>query len=93
MLKKLILGVGLAAGLAACAHTPSAPIQPTAWTPPAQTLPAGCVSGDATRGARDSRCAGPGSTYTKGDIQRTGQTDVGTALQMLDPRISISRGQ
>ena len=90
MLKKLIVGVGLAAGLAGCAHTPPATTQPMAWTPPAQTLPMGCLNPTATRGARDPQCAA-GRTYTQSDIQRTGQTDVGSALQMLDPSIKISR--
>jgi hypothetical protein len=30
----------------------------------------------------------PGRTYSNEDIQRTGQTDVASALQLLDPSIS-----
>jgi hypothetical protein len=31
----------------------------------------------------------PGSTYSREDLERTGQTDVGHALERLDPRIRV----
>jgi hypothetical protein len=33
-----------------------------------------------------------GNSYTQKDIQRTGATNVGRALQMLDPSIRVSGG-
>jgi hypothetical protein len=33
--------------------------------------------------------ATPGRTYSQEDVQRTGQTNVGDALQMLDPSITV----
>jgi hypothetical protein len=31
----------------------------------------------------------PGRTYSQTDVERTGQTNVGDALQMLDPSITV----
>lgn len=40
--------------------------------------------------AQPERCNNlPGSTYSREDIDRTGQTDVGRALERLDPRIRV----
>jgi hypothetical protein len=36
-------------------------------------------------------CAGPGHTYSRADIDRTGATTVGEALRLLDPTITVSR--
>lgn len=33
-----------------------------------------------------------GSSYSQEDLQRTGNPDVGRALQQLDPRIQVSHG-
>ena len=33
--------------------------------------------------------AAPGRTYSQDDVQRTGQTTVGGALQLLDPSITV----
>ena len=39
---------------------------------------------------RPNECfATPTRTYSQDDVQRTGQTDLGNALQMLDPSISV----
>jgi hypothetical protein len=39
---------------------------------------------------RPGQCSStPGRTYTNEEIERTGQTDVGNALQQLDPSISV----
>jgi hypothetical protein len=35
-----------------------------------------------------TQCAGFGSTYSKQDVDNTGQTDLGRALPMLDPTIT-----
>jgi hypothetical protein len=37
---------------------------------------------------KDDQCAGFGNTYTRQDIDNTGQTTVGGALPMLDPAIT-----
>jgi hypothetical protein len=38
----------------------------------------------------DQDCSGlPGRAYTDEDIRRTGQTNVGDALQLLDPSVSV----
>ena len=89
MVKKLLLSAGLAVTLAACAHDPSAPAGSSAAA--TRVPPTGCVS-TATRLPPDHRCGGFGSTYTQGDIRRTGQTDVGDALRMLDPSITVHGG-
>ena len=49
---------------------------------------------DAKRGGDDAskqdRCIyGSGRSYTQDDIRRTGQSDIGHALQMLDPSVSL----
>ena len=39
---------------------------------------------------RANECSGsPVRTYSQDDVQRTGQPDLGNALQMLDPSISV----
>jgi len=89
MMKSLALSTALALILAACA---AAPVSPEKATTANAKPPAGCVGQTATLiPLKDSAsCAGFGSTYTKEDVDRTGQIDLGRALQMLDP--SISRG-
>jgi hypothetical protein len=89
MVKKLLLSAGLAVTLAACAHDPSAPSSSTSAR--ARVPPPGCVN-SATRLPPDHLCPGPGSTYTQGDIRQTGQTNVGDALRMLDPSITVHGG-
>jgi hypothetical protein len=36
-------------------------------------------------------CLGPGHTYTRADIDNTGETTVGGVLRMLDPSITVTR--
>jgi hypothetical protein len=89
MLKSFALSCTLALILAACATAPSTPdkAQAAANAKP----PAGCVGQTATRiPVKDgsNTCAGFGNTYTKQDIDNTGQIDLGRALPMLDPSIS-----
>ena len=36
-------------------------------------------------------CASPGSSYSEEDLRRTGRTNAGEALQMLDPSITVHR--
>jgi uncharacterized lipoprotein YmbA len=65
--------------LAACAST----------TPTTRTAAAGCP-GNSTASRIPKQCsASPVRTYSQEDVERTGQTDVANALQMLDPSISV----
>jgi hypothetical protein len=83
MLKSLAIGACLAL-LSACASTPA----PTTTQTAAAKPPAGCVAQTATRiPVKDGDCAGFGSTYTHQDLDNTGQTYLGPALQMLDPSV------
>jgi hypothetical protein len=89
MLKTFALSTALALSLAACATAPSAPdkAQAAANAKP----PAGCVAQTATRiPVKDGSmaCAGFGNTYTRQDIDNTGQIDLSRALPMLDPSVS-----
>jgi len=83
---KMLAAASLILSLAACAGAPTAPM-----TPPAAQVkpPPGCVAQTATRiPVKDDTCAGFGSTHTKEDVDRTGQTDLSRALPMLDPSVT-----
>lgn len=86
MLKSSVIGACLVL-LSACATTPS---NPDKTTTASAKPPAGCVGQTATLiPLKDpTSCAGFGSTYTRQDIDRTGQTSLDRALQMLDPSIT-----
>lgn len=88
MLKSFAVGACLFL-LSACA---SAPLKPDQATVANAKPPAGCVGQTATLiPLKDSKsCAGFGNTYTKDDIDRTGQLTLGPALRMLDPSISTT---
>ena len=48
-----------------------------------------CVIGSASRiPERPDQCSA-GRSYTQEDVERTGKTDVGDALQMLDPTVTV----
>lgn len=49
-----------------------------------------CVT-PATRIPQPNDCSAPGRSYSQQDIQRTGQTNVGEALQLLDPAVTVHR--
>jgi len=87
MMKSLALSGALALLLAACA---TAPVSPDKASAANAKPPAGCVGQTATRipVKEDQTCAGFGATYTRQDIDNTGQTTVGAALPMLDPSIT-----
>ena len=69
--------------LAACATHPAPPTTAaTGSQSPAQP----CTAMNART---DAPCTGTGRTYSQQDIQRTGQQNVGPALQMLDPSITV----
>lgn len=88
MLKSFALGACVLL-LSACAGSPTKPNQATTAN---ARPPAGCVGQTATLiPLKDPKsCAGFGSTYTKDDLDKTGQTEVGPALRMLDPSISTT---
>ena len=88
MKRLLALSAALALALAACATTP-APDQAKATATANAKPPAGCVAQTATHlPVKDDACAGFGSTYTKQDLDRTGQTNLDQALRTLDPSIT-----
>jgi len=87
MKRSLALTVVIALMLAACAATPSSP-DPAKATANAKP-PAGCVAQTATRlPVKDDACAGFGATYSKQDVDNTGQTTLDRALPMLDPSVT-----
>ena len=84
MVRILLIGTTLA--LAACAGTPA--------TPAAQNSVASTAAPNTNCIASASRipqngCNVAGRAYTQEDIDRTGKTDAGQALQMLDPSITV----
>ena len=86
MLKSLTSIGALALLLAACAATTPAPEKTTA----AATPPPGCVAQTATRlPVKDGACAGFGNSYSKQDLDNTGQVFADRALGMLDPSVRV----
>jgi hypothetical protein len=77
MFKTFLLCV--TATLAACAST----------TPATRTAGTGCAENSTASRIPKQCSASPVRTYSQKDVQRTGQTDVGNALQMLDPSITV----
>jgi hypothetical protein len=85
MFKNLLICAVVSASVIACsATTPARPDSRTAAAAP-------CPQNTASRiPMRPGECSStPGRTYSNEDIERTGQTNVGEALQMLDPSISV----
>ncbi len=88
MMKSLALSGALALILAACATPPPTPDKAT--TAKAAKPPAGCVAQTATRlPVKDDACAGFGNTYSKQDLDQTGQVYADKALEMLDPSVRV----
>ncbi len=88
MLKSSVLGACVALSLAACATTSAPPSTVAANT---VKPPPGCVAQTATRiPVKDDTCAGFGQTYSKKDLDNTGQTFADKSLSMLDPAVQIS---
>jgi hypothetical protein len=84
MWPRIVIGACAALALAACASAP-----PTLPTASAKKPPVGCVSDTATRlPTPPSECKGFGNTYTKEDLDRTGQVYAQDALRMLDPSVT-----
>lgn len=77
MFKTFLICVTLT--LAACAST----------TPATRTAATGCAENSTASRIPNQCSASPVRTYSQEDVQRTGQTDVANALQMLDPSITV----
>jgi hypothetical protein len=86
MLRILLICAVVSASAMGCSSTPQA--RPDA---PAAAMTRPCALGSASRiPARPDQCSpSPGRTYSQEDVQRTGQTNVADALQMLDPSITV----
>lgn len=85
MFKALLICTVVCAAAVACASSPQPQDKPVA----AYASIAGCVQSGSRIPAKDEPCVGPGRTYTQTDIDRTGQTDAGNALRLLDPTVSV----
>jgi hypothetical protein len=78
--------IAAALALGACASTSgNTPAKPVAAAPPA-----GCVSDTGSRISAPGGCAGFGHSYSQEDVRRTGQTNVGGALGLLDPTVTVN---
>jgi hypothetical protein len=68
--------------------------QPSAAAAGTQQPPLGCVGATATRlPIAPGECGGPGASHSQTDIQRTGQPNLGPALQMIDPSVRATGPQ
>jgi hypothetical protein len=87
MIRALIIGILSAGALVACSTTPTHPASRTASV----TIPQGWCStadGKAERPG-SSQCNFVTRTYSGEQLRRTGMTDAGHALQMLDPSVTV----
>jgi len=86
LLKNSLAGATAMVALAACGTSP-----PLHGSAPAVAKPrVGCVSDTATHlPVTPNECAGVGNTYTKQDLDRTGQVDTADALRALDPSVRV----
>jgi hypothetical protein len=88
MLRTLLICAVVSASAIGCSGTP----QPRPDTQAAAAAaPRPCSLATASRIAeRPDQCsASPGRSYSQQDVERTGQTNVADALQMLDPSITV----
>jgi hypothetical protein len=88
MLRTLFICAVVSASAVGCSSTP----QPRPDTQAAaSTTPRPCAPATASRiPARPDECSpSPGRSYSQEDVERTGQTNVADALQMLDPSITV----
>jgi hypothetical protein len=86
---KILACASATLALAACATAPSTPPQAKAA---AAQPPAGCVASTASRLPADpGSCGGFGSSYSKDQIDHTGQPYLNDSLRTLDPSLT-SRG-
>jgi hypothetical protein len=85
MIKSILICAVVSASAMGC--TTTAP--PRTAAAAAATRP--CTQDTASRiPMRPGECSSaPGRTYSDKDVERTGQTNVGDALQLLDPSITV----
>ena len=89
MLKTLLTGTALVLTLTACSTV--SPTREMARTASLAPTPArACVPETATRiPLKTDDCAAFGQSYTRGDLDQTGQHELGPALRMLDPSLTV----
>jgi hypothetical protein len=80
MFKSLLIGACLLAALAACASTPQ--------SAPHAASNVACSSPTAS-GAQARLSPGQCRAYSGADLERTGEVNVGEALRMLDPEVTL----
>jgi hypothetical protein len=91
MLKAFSIGIVISLCVAGCAAQQArqtAPASATAHSTAAPCIPAGALSRPTDTTVKCG--SGPGRSFTRDDVSRTGQLDMGRALQMLDPSIAAS---
>jgi hypothetical protein len=86
MVRTLIIGILSVGALAACSTTPSHPASRTASAVP----PGWCAKADGSPLKPGTPgCTSLTKTYSGEQLRQTGFTDVGHALQMLDPDVTV----
>jgi hypothetical protein len=89
MWKNTLIAAAFALSLSACATQPAARPASADATAKIQPPP-GCVGSTGTLiPVAAGTCAGFGNSYTRQDIDHTGQTSVAGALSVMDPSLSI----
>src|SRR5262245_7774704 len=91
VLSKILIGTCLAFCVEACATSSSGPGSGRSAAAATATVPpAICAADTASRLSPSSpKCAVFGHTWTQEDMKRTGATDAGEALYLLDPTITV----
>jgi hypothetical protein len=85
---RVISAIATALVLAACAAT-TPNVKPNATSAADAQNPA-CLSQTGSRITGDrADCVAFGRSYSSGDIETTGKVDVGDALRVLDPSITV----
>jgi hypothetical protein len=93
MATRLQLMSGLLGGfiVVGCAVTPRES-KPAINAPQAAVIDPTCPDETGTRlPAKSAKCSVTGRSYSHDDITRTGATNAGEALQLLDPSITVQR--
>jgi hypothetical protein len=85
MLRTILICTLVSASALGCATTHQ---QPNAQ-PETRVAASNCPMKTGSHIPRPNECSGPGRSYSGTDLQSTGQTDLGQALQMLDPSITV----
>lgn len=85
----LLSAIG-ASSVALAQHAPAAPVQPEAGQA-SHASDRNCIrdTGSRIRVKKGQCLPVAGRSYSQQDLQRTGETDLGSALQKLDPAITV----